>query len=204
MASAVARSVPLAGQQERRRHQRVRVRLAGRFMRADREEYPCETIDISPGGVAFATAADVAIGERIVAYMNQIGRIEGFVVRRFVGGFAVRMKLPPNKVDKLAEQLTWLANRQALGMPEDRRHDRITPRHSRVTVKLPSGREILAKIIDISMSGAALQADFQAPIGSALTVGSTPAQVVRLFPGGFAVEFMRAFPAEVFDENILL
>ena len=54
------------------------------------------------------------------------------------------------------------------------------------------------------MSGAALQADFQATIGTALSVGSTQAQVVRLFPGGFAVEFLRTFPAEVFDENILL
>jgi hypothetical protein len=173
-------------------------------MRADREEYPCETIDISPGGVAFATTAEVAPGERIIAYMNQVGRIEGFVARRFVGGFAIRMKLPPLKVDKLAEQLTWLANRQALGMPEDRRHDRITPRHTRAMVKLPSGRELLAKVIDISMSGAALQIDFQAPIGSALSVGSTQAQVVRSFAGGFAVEFLRTFPAEMFDENILL
>ena len=35
----------------------------------------------------------------------------------------------PRKRDKLAAQLTWLANRSTLGLPEDRRHDRIVPRN---------------------------------------------------------------------------
>jgi hypothetical protein len=201
---ALARTVVQATQTERRRHQRVRVRLSGRFMRADRQEFACATIDISPGGVAFASDAPVLPGERVVAYMNQIGRIEGVVARAFVGGFAIQMKLPPLKREKLAEQLTWLANRQALGMPEDRRHERIAPRNIRTTVKLPSGREALAKIVDVSMSGAALTADIQAPIGSAVTVGATQAQIVRHFPGGLAVEFLRPIPAEEFSENIVL
>ena len=35
----------------------------------------------------------------------------------------------PRKRDKLAAQLTWLANRHILGLPEDRRHGRIAPRN---------------------------------------------------------------------------
>ena len=69
---------------ERRRHQRVKVRLAGRFMRSDRKEFDCEAIDASPGGIAFSSDAGVQPGERIVAYLNQIGRIEGTVARRFL------------------------------------------------------------------------------------------------------------------------
>jgi hypothetical protein len=34
--------------QERRRHQRVRVNLLGRYMLPDRREYPCQVSNMSP------------------------------------------------------------------------------------------------------------------------------------------------------------
>ena len=37
---------------DRRRFQRVKVNLLGRFMLEDRHEYPCQTADISPGSAA--------------------------------------------------------------------------------------------------------------------------------------------------------
>ncbi len=193
-----------AGRHERRRHQRVKVRLTGQFMRQDRREFPCATIDVSPGGIAFEAEASGEIGERIIAYLNQIGRVEGTVARHFYGGFAIQMKLPPLKREKLADQLTWLANRQVLGMPEDRRHERIAPRDRNTTLTLPGGREHLARIIDVSRSGVALAVDVTPPIGTPVTVGSRPAQVVRQFSGGLAVEFNRLIPAEMFDDDIRL
>jgi hypothetical protein len=86
-----------AGRHERRRHQRVKVRPTGQFMRQDRREFPCATIDMSPGGIAFEAEARGEIGERIIAYLNQIGRVEGTVARHFYGGFAIQMKLPPRE-----------------------------------------------------------------------------------------------------------
>jgi PilZ domain len=119
---ALAWSIAEPAPMERRRHQRVKVRLVGWFMRSDRLEFDCESIDVSPGGIAFSSDAGVQPGVRIVAYLNQIGRIEGRVARTFPTGFAVQMTLPPAKREKLADQMTWLANRQSLGLPEDRRH----------------------------------------------------------------------------------
>jgi c-di-GMP-binding flagellar brake protein YcgR len=193
-----------AGRHERRRHQRVKVHLTGQFMRQDRQEFPCATIDVSPGGIAFESEASGEIGERIIAYLNQIGRVEGTVARHFYGGFAIQMKLPPLKREKLADQLTWLANRQVLGMPEDRRHERIEPRNRSTTLTLPGGRQHLARIVDVSRSGASLTVDALTPIGAPVVVGSRPAQVVRVFNGGLAVEFNRLIPEEMFDENIRL
>jgi hypothetical protein len=189
---------------ERRRHQRVKVVLAGRYMLENRHDYPCQTIDISPGGVAFAALERGDVGERVIAYLSQIGRVEGSISRHFDQGFAIQMKLPVNKREKLADQLTWLANRQALGMAEDRRHERITPRFSHTTLKLPGGQEHLARLVDISISGAALAVGAKPPIGSPVIVGETAAQVVRHFEGGIAVEFNRLFPADTFDENVAL
>ena len=189
---------------ERRRHQRVKLRLAGQFMREDRQEFNCATIDISPGGIALSSETPGEIGEKIVAYLNQIGRVQGVVSRRFYGGFAISMKLPLLKREKLTDQLTWLVNRQALGLPEDRRHERILPRIPHTTLILSNGREFMARIIDVSISGAALTVAVDLPAGTPVTVGLTRAQVVRSFSDGIAVEFLRMFSADEFGPAIRL
>jgi c-di-GMP-binding flagellar brake protein YcgR len=189
---------------ERRRHGRVRLRLPGQFMREDRQEFPCVTIDISPGGMALAADAQVAVGEKVIAYLSQIGRVQGTVARLFYGGFAISMKLPPLKRDKLSDQLTWLANRQDLGMPEDRRHERITARNPHTSLTLTGGKEYMAKIIDVSQSGVALSVSASPQVGTPVTVGATKGQVVRLFATGVAVEFTRLIPEDKFDETVVL
>ena len=192
--------------EERRRHSRVKVRLPGQFMRENRQEFPCITIDMSLGGVALAADEPVELSERIVAYLDHVGRVEGRVVREFPGGFAIAMKLPSLKRDRLADQLTWLANRQELGMPEDRRHERIRPRRSRTTLILPTGREVMASIVDVSQSGVAvsLASPVAPPVGTPVTVGTTKGHVVRLFPNGLAVEFTRMISQSDFGEDITL
>ncbi len=149
---------------ERRRHQRVKVAVLGRYMLANRQEYPCQTMNMSPGGVALIVPVQGAVGERVICYLDQLGRVEGVIARRFENGFALQMSVPLMKREKLADQLTWLATRQALGMPEDRRHERIVPRHQRTTLILPDGREVLVKIVDVSQSGVAVQSDVCPPI----------------------------------------
>jgi len=189
---------------ERRRHQRVKVRLAGRFMRSNRQEFDCVTIDMSPGGIAFASTVAVDRGERIVVYLSQVGRLEGTVARTFHGGFAIQMKLPPAKLDRLADQLTWLANRDLPGVTDDRKHDRVSLRNARTTLKLANGRELFAELMDVSMSGAAIAVDFRPAVGARVLVGSTPAEVVRHLDYGVAVEFARAIPPETFDADLIL
>src|SRR5271166_6484951 len=154
--SVVARSLIELAVAERRRHQRVKVLLSGRFMRSDRREFDCTTLDMSPGGVALASHAAVQPGERIVVYLDHLGRLEGNVARMFFGGFAIRMKLPPAKRDKLADQLTWLANRALVGIREDRRHERIEPRNRDTTIKFANGRldALVAPVFPYSHQGA--------------------------------------------------
>ena len=189
-------------QVERRRHQRVKVQVAGRFMREDRLEFPCVSIDFSPGGVALQSNAVVSLRERIIVYFNQLGRIEGRVARHLEGGFALQMSLPEVKREKIASQLTWLANRSALGLAEDRRHERIAPRYIDTTLTLPSGRSLHVRVIDVSRSGAALSAELGPPVGTPVTLGKRRAQVVRHFNSGFAVEFDRLIPENEFDGNV--
>ena len=58
---------------ERRHDQRFKVRLLGRFMRSDRKEFDCESIDASPYGIAFFSHAGVQPGERIFVVLSSGG-----------------------------------------------------------------------------------------------------------------------------------
>lgn len=199
--AAALRSAPR--QLERRRHRRVPVALLGRYMLESREEYPCQTIDVSPGGAMLTAPVSAAVGERVVLYLEHLGRLEGQIARLNQRGFAIAFAATPRKRDKLASQLTWLVNRQALGLPEDRRHERIVPRQLATVLKV-DGREIPARLIDVSLSGAALAAATKPAIGASVVVGRTPARVVRHFEGGMAVEFALPISPDRFDEGIIL
>jgi hypothetical protein len=48
---------------ENRRYQRVKVDLLGRYMLADRREFPCQVIDMSPGGLAMIAPQSGRLGE---------------------------------------------------------------------------------------------------------------------------------------------
>jgi hypothetical protein len=187
---------------DRRRHARVRVTLLGRFMLENRREYPCQTSDMSPGSAAFVAPVSGRVGERVVAYVDHIGRIEGVIVRNFSGGFAMTINATFRKKDKLAAKLTWLANRHELNLPEDRRHDRIVPKTPVVSMKLPDGREFSARVLDMSFSGAALATDIKPPIGSPIWIGKLRSAVVRHFDEGMAIEFAVVQTQETIDENL--
>jgi hypothetical protein len=177
--------------QDRRRHQRVRVNLLGRYMLADRREFPCQVINMSPGGMALIAPVSGNVGERIIAYVDHLGRLEGTIARQFPNGFAMTISATARKRDKLAAQLTWLANRSILNLPEDRRHGRVAPKNPNARLILPNGINIGVRLIDISNSGAAISTTERPEIGAPVTIGRVAGRVVRHLEGGFAVEFTR-------------
>jgi hypothetical protein len=202
--SSAAALRPAPRPTERRRNRRVPVALLGRYMLPNREEYPCQTVDMSPGGLLVTAPVKGALGERVVLYLEHLGRLEGEITRHSDEGFAVAIGATARKRDKLASQLTWLANRQALGLPEDRRHERVVPRNPATTLKVESGRAMPVRLIDVSLSGAAVSVEIRPPLGASVTVGRTAAKVVRHFEGGVAVEFMLPLSPDRFDEGVVL
>jgi len=187
--------------QERRRHQRVRVNLMGRYMLADRREYPCQVVNMSPGGIALIAPVTGDVGERVIAYVDHLGRLEGTVARHIENGFAMTISATARKRDKLAAQLTWLANRSILNLPEDRRHGRFVPRIVSAHLVLPSGLNIGVRIVDISLSGAGIATDVRPEIGGHVTLGRIPGRVVRHLEEGFAIEFTRLQHPDSVEEN---
>jgi hypothetical protein len=189
---------------ERRRHARVKLALLGRYMLEDRREFPCQTIDISVGGLALTAPVAGAVGERVVAYFDALGRIEGVIVRQFEHGFAMTALLPSAKREKLVNQLTWLINRKTLGLPEDRRHERIVPKEVNTVIRLGDKTSFPAKIVDISVSGAAVTCAKQGRMGAMIQIGRRRARIVRVFDQGMALEFALPLSFDQFDENVIL
>lgn len=171
------------------RFQSVKVSLLGRYMLADRREFPCQIIEMSPGDAHMIAPEMGMHGDRIIAYIDHLGRIEGELIGQIDGGFIMSVNAPARKREKLAAQLTWFANKDILNLPEDRRHERQVPdiRHSHII--LEDGRSYRCKIIDISLSGAAVEIDVKPAMGTPITLGRMRARVVRHFDDGIAVEF---------------
>jgi len=185
---------------DRRRHKRVASELLGRFMRETKHEYPCKLIDISVGGAAISSPLPVVeeaggegivLGERVVAYFEHIGGIEGPVVRGFKGGFAFRIVATQHKREKLAATLTWLSNRSELDGAEERRHERITPNDGiSKKLTLAEGIVIECRVLDVSISGASIGTPARPAIGTEVMLGKLRARVMRHHPQGFGVQFI--------------
>jgi hypothetical protein len=128
-------------------------------------------------------------GERVIAYVDHLGRLEGKIARLLDNGFAMTISATSRKHDKLVTQLTWLANRQILNLPEDRRHGGFTPRNPIARLILPHGTNVTCRVIDLSASGAAvaIAPDLRPAMGTAVTIGKTPGHVVRHIDDGFAI-----------------
>ncbi len=202
MPQAKPKYLPLA--EERRRFQRVKVNLLGRYMLPDRREFPCQVINMSPGGMALIAPVAGAEDQRVIAYVDHLGRLEGQIARTFNNGFAMTIAASSRKRDKLATQLTWLANRHILNLPEDRRHGRFAPRNPLARLILPNGNNITCRIIDLSQSGVAiaLAPELRPAVGAVVTLGKTQGRVVRHIDDGFAIEFSRLQHPDFLEDNI--
>lgn len=174
------------------RFQRVKVSLLGRYMLADRREFPCQVLEMSPGEAMVIAPVAGTVGEKVIAYLDSLGRIEGSITELAEGGFTMEVLASGRKRDKMAAQLTWLANKDLLNLPEDRRHERVVPDNRHSTVVLDDGRRYNCKIIDISLSGAAIELAVRPAMGTPVTLGRMRARVIRHFQDGVAVEFTSA------------
>lgn len=201
-ASAAPARTPAASAIPKGRFNRVSITIPGRLMLADHSEHDCVIEMMSPGDAVISCSARPAEGERIVAYIDHIGRIEGHVEVPGVRTFTLSINASTRKRDKLAAQLTWLANKHELGLPEDRRHDRFSPNNPNTEIRLDDGRRYPCRIIDLSMSGAAIEIDVRPAFGTMVILGNMRGRVVRHFQEGIAMEFLAVQPESVVEQMV--
>lgn len=183
-----------------RQYSRVTVSVQGRFMRADHSEHDCIVDTMSPFDAVISSGNRPEVGERIVAYLDYIGRVEGKVTEASMRSFTISINATDRKRDKLSAQLTWLANKHELGLPEDRRHERVAPSNPVSEIRLDDGRRYPCRIIDLSVSGAAVEIDVRPAFGTMVVLGNMRGRVVRHFQEGIAMEFMTIQPEDAINK----
>lgn len=183
---------------DKRRYARTKVPVAGRLMLPSGGEYTCDVDDISEGGIALNSQAEGEIGDRVIVYLDNLGRFEGNLVRRFHGGFAIETQLQNNQRARLAERIEWLqsdksgAERRAFPGRAARRAPTEQESGSGTRLTIENGEEVQCRILDISLTGAHIGIDSRPQVGTHVTVGKTLGRVVRHTDEGVGVEFLSA------------
>ncbi len=187
--SALPAGAPVS-QRDRRRFKRVVLRLPGRYLNASSEEHLLETANLSCDGALVEAASKPRPGEQIVCYVDGLGRVVGRVVRLTPQGFAVRFQTNAAKRDKLADRITWLANKDTLGLGEEREAERFQV-NGQTQVILSDGRAVTCRVTDLSLMGAAFEATGLIPrVGDRVRIGQQPAEIVRVTGRDFAVRYL--------------
>jgi hypothetical protein len=158
-------------------------------MRADKQEYACQVLNISAGGVALLAPAAGEFGEHIVIYLEGLGRFEGTVVRHFRRGFAVKLAGSAYKREKVVDRLTWLLNRDKLDIADDRAHERFTPAKRQIALTLADGSQRQARILDVSLGGASVHVLPKPAVGESVALGLIRGSVVRHHEHGIGIRF---------------
>lgn len=173
---------------DRRRHFRVEKALKGRFMHEE-TEYSLETLNISCGSALIKAEFLPPIGQIVVCYFDDIGRVQVNVTRHQDDCFAVVFNVSEHKRDKLADRLIWLINHEALGLEDNRDHSRKTATGPALVTR-SDGTKLQCRVSDISLTGAAFT--HSGPpliVGEYVKAGALSGEVIRSIGGEFAIRF---------------
>jgi len=172
---------------DRRRSRRVALKLRGRYMLSDGYESHCETLDISTTGVRIHADVLADIGERVIAYIDDLGRIEGDTVRRGDDWFVMEIRITRGRIDRIAQKLRELSG---VSLETTMVAPILTEKRT-AKLQLAFGQVYALEVSDETSFGAKVHADFRLLHGAKLTIDGRPAIVVGDEPDGFLVEYSR-------------
>jgi hypothetical protein len=152
--------------------------------------FACRTTRVSPFRMLLEVPVAGRVGDRLTSYFREFGKFDGHISDTVHGGFLLELEMTRAERARLAEKLVWLEKRQKDPSICDARRDaRFVPNSPHSALTLADGSIVPCFVIDASMSGAAVSAELQPAIGTALAVGTCVGRVVRQFPEGFAIKF---------------
>lgn len=190
--AAMIRQQLMAKPSERRMHRRVEWSVRVRGLSSDGVEFEAMTVDVCAGGLRISLARPLQLGEHVVLYIDEIGRVEGRIARVLRDfGYAIAFTIPLRKRDKIADQLTWLINRDRLKLTDERETGgERKPGRGQVVATYGAGVSIACAVSDVSLFGVALKTSGPRPlIGERVKVGDRAGTCIRYIEGGFAVDF---------------
>lgn len=176
--------------------------LFGRFMLPDMTEHPCQVQAIGLDGANFITATVPPPGQQIVAYLEEVGRVEATSGEPLADGFRVHFSLTGARRERLESRLRFLADKQSGNSTEDRRHTRYEPASKTSQITMPDGREYPCEVMDISLSGAGIKVDVMPSLGTHILLGKMRGRVVRYLETGIAIEFVKLLERNQLTDHV--
>ena len=184
--------------QEFLKQRAVNVAVSGRYSLANwydqygnRREFACRTSRMSPFRMMVSVPVIGKVGERVVSFFGDFGKLDGWISDTVPGGFLIDLEADSALRETLVRKLTWLEKRQNdPAVAEARNNGRIVPKSPHSTVIFADGTYGDCFTIDMSASGAAVSADVRPEVGTPLAIGSCVGRVVRHFREGFAIQFV--------------
>ncbi len=165
--------------------------VTGRFMLPDLSEHACQVINLSVDGAIFITPSVPPPGQLIVAYIEEIGRVEALTGAPQPGGFAITFNLKGPRLERFQQRVEWLQQRGTDDASDSRRHSRYEPGDRVSQVTLPDGRVYNCEVLDISVSGAGIKTEVVPSVGTYVMLGKMRGRVVRYLEHGVAIEFVK-------------
>ena len=173
---------------DKRRHRRVELILTARFMLPDQSEHTATLMNISAGGIALKTEQRPPMGTTVIVYVQDIGRLEGNVVRVLPDGFALAYSGTQHLRDRVVEKLTTKINPDVYINPGDRLHMRVESDELAHLI-LADGREIVCRVLDMSLGGISLAVDIRPKVGEPVLIGRMQGRIVRHHDQGIGIAF---------------
>jgi hypothetical protein len=165
--------------------------------------FACRTSRVSPFRMMVDVPVVGRIGDRITSYFGDFGPLEGRISDTTAGGFLLELAMDRGMREKMSNQLTWLEKKQKdTNIKDARKQARIIPATPHSALTFADGSVHSCFVIDMSVSGVAVSAGIQPPLGTPLAVGACVGRVVRHLPDGFAIQFVEPVHRSELDWRI--
>lgn len=142
-------------------------------------------------GAAVKTDLQVAPGDRIILHLEGGSRFEGVVARLFDGGFGIEFGMHDSKRQRLVNALESVTDEtsEMTSLPlKQRVASRVGGFRGKTVCYTDSG-EIECRLVDMSLSGAAIETDTDLKIGSVVSLGQTKGRIIRRDGKTYGIQF---------------
>jgi hypothetical protein len=155
--------------------------------------FACRATRVSPFRMMVDMPVVGKVGDSLTSYFRDIGNFEGTISDTAKSGVLLELEMTQAMRAKLADKLTWLEKKtkDPASISDARKNPRFVPQASKTTLTLADGAIHGCFVIDASLSGVAVAAEIQPPVGTPLAIGACVGRVIRHTTNGFAVKFAR-------------
>ena len=146
-------------------------------------------VDVSVSGMRIAAPFIPDIGVNIRLYIDQLGRIDGYVVRQTENGFSIKASISENETLRIRE---WLNKKTKDGADERRTFGRRADDHpvmrlKDVTCARLDGSQFPCQLVNLSAQGVEIKTEFELDIGERIILNGTPGTVKSKTEGGYKI-----------------